>query len=385
MVDTTSGPLTGAARPIAGVAADLAAEMTERRRIDADLVKAIRAAGFMRHFVPARYGGAAGTFTDLLEAVAALGEACPATAWCASLFASTPRFVPCFPEAGQREFWAEGPDTAFVCSVLPFGEAAPDGDGLRVSGRWPYMSAVEYADWVIVCAKLPGADGPRPTLVAVPVSAVSVEDTWDTVGMRATGSNTVVLDEVHVPAARVVDRAAVFGGRLVDGPGAPEATRIAPLAAVNGLTFVVPALGAAQGALAELARHLGPKLRNVSPTPGLPGPGGTLTSHEMTLARSAAEIDSARLLLTRIAQLADAQGPFTPQTVARNVRDSAFAVDLLVTAVNRIFRGAGTGGQAAHGPLERFWHDVNAVATHQALQFEPAAHTYARALLTTDT
>ncbi|MFG2552058.1 acyl-CoA dehydrogenase family protein [Streptomyces sp. NPDC048581] len=382
MVDTTPGRLTEAARRIADTAAGLAPAMTERRRIDADLVKAMREAGFMRHFVPARYGGAAGTFTDLLDAVTTLGEACPATAWCASLFASTPRFVPCFPEAGQREFWAEGPDTAFVCSVLPFGEAtqASGTSGLRVSGRWPYMSAVEYADWVVVCARLPGADGPRLKLVAVPVSAVSVEDTWDTVGMRATGSNTVVLDDVLVPAARVVDRDAVFGGRPVDSPDTP----IAPLAAVNGLTFVVPALGAAQGALAELARYLGGKLRNVSATPGVPGPGGTLASHEMTLARSAAEIDSARLLLTRIAELADAQGPFTPQAVARNARDSAFAVDLLVTAVNRIFRGAGTGGQAAHGPLERFWHDVNAVATHQALQFEPAAHHYARALLTTD-
>jgi two-component flavin-dependent monooxygenase/oxygenase LndZ5 len=223
--------------------------MTERRRIDADLVKAMREAGFMRHFVPARYGGAAGTFTDLLAAVATLGEACPATAWCASLFASTPRFVACFPEAGQRELWAEGPDTAFVCSVLPFGEATPDSDGdgddgdgdgdggggaLRVSGRWPYMSAVEYADWVIVCAKLPGAGegGPRLKLVAVPGAAVSVEDTWDTVGMRATGSNTVVLDDVLVPAARVVDRDAVFGGRPVDTPEAA----VAPLAAVNGLT-----------------------------------------------------------------------------------------------------------------------------------------------------
>nr|BAU98045.1 FMNH2 dependent monooxygenase [Streptomyces sp. RI-77] len=382
MVDTTPGRLTEAARQLADTAVGLAPAMTERRRIDADLVKAMREAGFMRHFVPARYGGAAGTFTDLLAAVATLGEACPATAWCASLFASTPRFVPCFPEAGQREFWAEGPDTAFVCSVLPFGEATPaSGDsGLRVSGRWPYMSAVEYADWVIVCARLPGADGPRLKLVAVPVSAVSVEDTWDTVGMRATGSNTVVLDDVLVPAARVVDRDAVFGGRPVDAPETP----IAPLAAVNGLTFVVPALGAAQGALAELARYLGGKLRNVSPTPGVPGPGGTLASQEMTLARSAAEIDSARLLLTRIAELGDAQGPFTPPVVARNVRDSAFAVELLVTAVNRIFRGAGTGGQVAHGPLERFWHDVNAVATHQALQFEPAAHHYARALLTTD-
>ncbi|MGW6905711.1 acyl-CoA dehydrogenase family protein [Streptomyces sp. NPDC054940] len=382
MVDTTPGRLTEAARQIADTAAGLAPAMTERRRIDADLVKAMREAGFMRHFVPTRYGGAAGTFTDLLAAVATLGEACPATAWCASLFASTPRFVPCFPEAGQREFWAEGPDTAFVCSVLPFGEAtqASGTSGLRVSGRWPYMSAVEYADWVVVCAKLPGAGGPRLKLVAVPVSAVSVEDAWDTVGMRATGSNTVVLDDVLVPAARIVDRDAVFGGRPVD---TPEVT-VAPLAAVNGLTFVVPALGAAQGALAELARYLGGKLRNVSSTPGLPGPGGTLASQEMTLARSAAEIDSARLLLTRIAELGDAQGPFTPHVVARNVRDSAFAVDLLVTAVNRIFRGAGTGGQAANGPLERFWHDVNAVATHQALQFEPAAHHYARALLTTD-
>ncbi|MFD8373787.1 acyl-CoA dehydrogenase family protein [Streptomyces sp. NPDC059688] len=379
MVDTAAGPLATAARDIAATAAGLAARMAEQRHIDAGLVTAMREAGFMRHLAPARYGGAGGTLADLLDAVATLGEACPATAWCASLFASTPRFVPCFPEAGQKEFWADGPDTAFVCSVLPFGEAVPDadGDGLRVSGRWPYMSAVEHADWVVVCARSTGADGPRLTLVAVPASAVRIEDTWDSVGMRATGSDTVVLENVPVPAGRYVDRDAVFAGRTADG------TAIAPLAAVNGLTFVVPALGAAQGALAELTRYLAGRLTEVTPTPGMPGPGGNLATHEMTLARSAAEIDSARLLLTRIARLADEGGPFTGPAIARNMRDSAFTVELLLSAVNRVFRAAGTGGQAARGPLERFWHDVNTVATHQAVQFEPAAHHYARALFTT--
>ncbi|SEE30011.1 two-component flavin-dependent monooxygenase/oxygenase LndZ5 [Streptomyces sp. 2231.1] len=378
MVDTTAGPLATAARDIAATAAGLAARMAEQRHIDAGLVTAMREAGFMRHLAPARYGGAGGTLADLLDAVATLGEACPATAWCASLFASTPRFVPCFPEAGQKEFWADGPDTAFVCSVLPFGEAVrdADGDGLRVSGRWPYMSAAEHADWLIVCARTTGAGGSRLTLVAVPASAVRIEDTWDSVGMRATGSDTLVLENVPVPAARYVDRDAVFAGRAADG------TSIAPLAAVNGLTFVVPALGAAQGALAELTRHLAGKLAEVTPTPGMPGPGGNLATQEMTLARSAAEIDSARLLLTRIARLADDGGPFTGRTIARNMRDSAFTVELLLSAVNRVFRAAGTGGQAAHGTLERFWHDVNAVATHQAVQFEPAAHHYARALFT---
>ena len=377
---TTSTSLSQAAENVAEVASQLIADMEGERRLSSDVIKAMVDAGFMRHFVPIGFGGQAGTFGELLAAVAVIGEKCAASAWCASLFASSARFIAFFPLAAQQEIWADGPDAAVVCSVIPFGEAVAEKDGWRVSGRWPYMSGIEFADWVIVCVKIFGDGEPELKLLAVPRKDCRIEDTWFSVGMQATGSNTAVLENVFVPAQRAGDRAALFAGRRANPSADPPVVGMTPLPAVNGLTFVVPALGAARGALALLSEHIVKKIRDSPALPGVPGVQGNRATYETVLARSAAEIDAAQLLLERIASIADENRDLTPVDVARNARDSAFAVDLLVTAMNRIFRTAGTSGQAAGGLLQRFWRDINSVATHQALQFEPTARNYAKTL-----
>ncbi|MDT0306491.1 acyl-CoA dehydrogenase family protein [Streptomyces sp. DSM 44917] len=374
--------LPASAGEVAAVAARHAAESEEARGPHPEVVKRLAAAGFLRHMVPAAWGGRAGGFSELLDAVLPVGEACAASAWCASLFAASSRIVSFFPEEGQREVWAEGPDVAVVSSVTPFGEAERVPEGWRVRGRWPYMSAVEHAEWAVVCAKTAPEDGsaePGLRLFLLPRSAFAVEDTWQSVGMRGTGSHTVVVDGLTVPERLSCERARVFEGRVSEGVA--REGRVAPLPAVNGLTFVVPALGAARGARAAFAAYLAGKLRNAPRLPGVPGVAGNQVSHELALARSDAEVDAAELLLRRIADLADGDGEFTPCEVARNVRDTAYAVDLLVSAVNRMFRAAGTSGQRPGAPLERHWRDVNSVATHQALQPEPAARLYAAAAL----
>jgi two-component flavin-dependent monooxygenase/oxygenase LndZ5 len=100
----------------------------------------------------------------------------------------------------------------------------------------------------------------------------------------------------------------------------------------------------------------------------------------MTLARAAGEIDTAQLLLERACVLADDPDTLTALTITRNLRDSALAVETMVTAVDRLFRMAGTSGQTTSSPVQRFWRDVNTAASHVALQFEPAAGAYAKAL-----
>ncbi|BCK71622.1 hypothetical protein Srufu_055750 [Streptomyces libani subsp. rufus] len=101
--------LPAAAEAVAELASGLAAQMEHERRLSPDVVKALTGAGFLRHFVPTAFGGNAGTFRELMRAVSTLGETCAATAWCASLFASSPRFVSFFPPEGRQEIWAGGP------------------------------------------------------------------------------------------------------------------------------------------------------------------------------------------------------------------------------------------------------------------------------------
>ncbi|WP_306364982.1 acyl-CoA dehydrogenase family protein [Nocardia sp. CC227C] len=371
-----AGRLPKAAVEVAALVGPYAAEAEQTRRLHPDAFKALVEAGFMRHFAPTDCGGAAGTFGELTAAVTTVGEVCTSTAWCASLSASMSRMAAAFlPPDGYREIWAAGPDTVIVGSVTPLGRAAAEGDGWRLSGRWPYISAVDFSDWALLCAQTDDGDS---KLFAIPRADFRYEDTWHSVGMQGTGSNTVIAKDVFVPALRTFDRADLFAGRSHDGEAPCHAV---PLEAVNGLSFVVPALGAAQGAVKAFETYIGRKISSTPSLPGVPGVQGNQASYEMALARSASELDAAKLLLHRATATADRGADISPLEAARNLRDCSFAADLLVSTVNRVVRAAGTTGQTTDGVIQRFWRDVTSISTHMAVQFEPAARTYTRVTL----
>ncbi|WP_069764409.1 hydrolase [Streptomyces sp. LUP47B] len=371
---STTGLSTAAAA--VALAAGRRAEAAERARdVDPAVLKEIVRAGFARHFAPAAVGGTAGSFTELVEAVEEIAGECPASAWCASLIASIARMAGAFlPEQGQAEIWAAGPDAVLVGSVTPFGTAGPAPGGWLVRGRWPYISGVAHSDWALMCGLVETGTGSEARLFALPRSAYRIEDTWHSVGMAATGSNTLVLDEVFVPEHLSFDRADLFAGRTSEAwGGVAAACHRAPLQAVNGLMFAAPAVGAALGMVRTFSAYFAEKVGNAPNLPGTTGVQGVRGSAEQALARSAGEVDAARLLLGRAARLADEGAVTGPLEATRNLRDSALAVDLSVTAVDRLFRQSGTRGQALDGPMQRLWRDVSAISTHVALQFEPAA------------
>lgn len=372
-------PLSSAAADVAAIAARCAAEAEARGQLDPEVVKALVEAGFARHFVPTSAGGDAGSFAELAAAVVTVGEACAATAWCGSLTASMSRMAAAFlPVEGWQAIWADGPDAVLVGSVTPLGKAREVPAGWQVSGRWPYISAVEFSDWALLCAVVESGDAAGESkLFAVPRSAYTVEETWFNVGMQATGSNTVVVEDVTVPAERAFDRADLFAGNVVQSADTDAPCYAAPLQAVNGLSFVIPALGAARGALQAFSGYIANKIRTAPALPGVPGVQGNRATYEMAFARSAGEIDAAQLMLERALAVADQGGATSSMETARNLRDCSFSMDLLVTAVDRIFRTAGTTGQSTTNALQRFWRDVNSISTHMAIQFEPAARLYA--------
>jgi two-component flavin-dependent monooxygenase/oxygenase LndZ5 len=340
--------------------------------MDTELATAIVDAGFARHFVPASVGGVEGSFAELSPAVVAVGRGCTSTAWCASIMAYLARMAAYLPREAWAEVWPNGPDTVIVGSVTPSGNADPAPGGWRVSGRWPSISGVDFADWVLICATV-GNDRSKARVFAVPRSEYEVLDDWNPVGMKGTGSNTVLVDDVFVPEHRVFARGDLFNGQATDSTARPHSV---PLAAVLGLSFAMPVLGAARGALDAWRTSVIARLRKA--TPGAPGL--SRTTYAVTLARSAGEIDAAELLLDRVATLADS-GDLAALPTARNLRDCALAVEILTIAVDRLFRTSGTSGTSATSPIQRFWRDVNAAASHVAVQFEPAATAYSAPLI----
>lgn len=341
-----------------------ATESEHARTLHPAVTRALTDAGFARYFVPARFGGTTGSFSDLLDAVALVGEGCTSAAWCAALQAAHGRLAAHLPSEGQADLWEGGPDVPIAAAVVPpAGELLAIDGGYRLTGRWDLASGIESAHWILLAAPDPAAPETRQRILALPRTDVSVHDTWFNSGLRGTGSHSLSVEGAFVPAHRTVSREVLVAG-LRDAAEA-RCHRI-PFPLVASLIFAAPALGAARGALRawiQLAR---------TRAAGLMDPAA-----QQTLAHSSAEIDAAHLLLQRAARRAD-EAPLDDLPSALNQRDAAVAVNMLVAAVERLFRHGGARAQGEAEPLQRFWRDIHALAGHGALQLPVAAAAYAQ-------
>ncbi|AJF69847.1 hydrolase [Streptomyces vietnamensis] len=356
-----------AAAGVAKIAAEHARDAERDRRLAPEVVRSMLDAGFARHFVPRRHGGGSGTFEEIVRAVSVVGEGCTSAAWAASLTASLGRMAAYLPEEGQRRIWAGGPDALIVGALMPLGRARREEGGWRIGGTWPYVSVVDYADWALVCA-MTTEDRPTARFFAVPRGDWRTEDTWSSVGMRGTGSNTLSVEGVFVPDELTFTRDAIAGG-VAEGGDAP--CHRVPLKAVNGLCFAAPVLGAARAALAAWREGTAPRHTSAS--------GGLDSAAAVVLGRAAGEADAAALLLEAAARAADS-GEVTAFDVARSGRDCALAAELATSAVDRLFASAGTRAHQDAAPLQRHWRDAHTASGHVVLAFSAAAESYAREL-----
>ncbi|MBT2399303.1 acyl-CoA dehydrogenase family protein [Streptomyces sp. ISL-100] len=369
MPTTTHAALTRAAwaHHAAAQGARYATESEQARTLHPAVAETLVQDGFARYFVPVGFGGTAGTFAELLDAVALVGEGCTSAAWCAALQAAHGRLAAHLPHQGQADLWGSGADIPIAAAVVPpAGELTPVPGGYLLTGRWNLASGVDHAHWILLAAPERADGDHRQWILAVPRADISIHDTWRNSGLRGTGSHSVTVDAAFVPEHRTVLREALAAGR--DEEGAARCHRI-PYTLVASLIFAAPALGAARGALRAW----------ITLAAGRTTAGGGRFLEEAVaqdaLVRSSAEIDAAHLLLRRAAERAD-QAPLDDLPVALNMRDAAVAVEMLVGAVERLFRSGGARAQAEGEPLQRLWRDVHALAGHGALQLPLAARAY---------
>ncbi|MEV5507948.1 oxidoreductase [Streptomyces orinoci] len=376
--NATTQPAPSAAAPGLGAAIARAAALARpaaaaadaRARLDAAVVAAVTEAGFARHFVPRRWGGTEGTFTELLDAAAQLGESCPSTAWCATLWAWHGRFAAVLPERGQRELWARGPDTRIAATVVPpAGQAGKVPGGWRVTGRWRFASGVDHADWLLVSTPDPRGAQHGPLVLALPRQQARIAAPWNGVGLRGTGSHDIALDGAEVPEHRAFSLPLLLRGDM--RPGRARCHAVPPELAAGQL-MCAPALGAARRALAVWTGQATARAAE--------GPAALAMPIWEALARATAELDAAALLLRQGTRRADRETVVTPELTARARCEAALAAEMITTAVERLFRTGGTHAGDASGELQRAWRDVHTATAHAALRLGPAAQDYGLAV-----
>ena len=152
------------------------------------------------------------------------------------------------PATGARTVFAD-PDQSNATMFAPVGRVVSDHGPAMLIGRWPFTSNCLHSAWVGLGALFDGADGidPVPRMVFVPVADLTIEDTWDAMGLRGTGSHHVAAADVPV----YPDRCARFADRpWPDGTlwRLPIYTTLLP-------TLVSVPLGIARGAVDEVSRQ----------------------------------------------------------------------------------------------------------------------------------
>ncbi|MDQ2627681.1 MAG: acyl-CoA dehydrogenase family protein [Actinomycetota bacterium] len=236
-----------------------AAEAEELRRLPAATVEEYRQSGLAGLLLPACYGGQQAEFPEILEPIRAMAHGCASSAWTLGFYTLHNWMLALFGEQAQDEVFASGP-VLCPAPLAPTGRGVPDGDGIRLRGRWSWATGVADADWILVGAICGPDDAPYPALVLLPASDISVEDVWHTAGMRATGSNDVVVNDVWVPQHRLVKVVDIYSGTA---PGAALHDAPAyrwPMVPALAMVAAMPALGSAERVADLYAQRLGERV-----------------------------------------------------------------------------------------------------------------------------
>ncbi|RKT82004.1 3-hydroxy-9,10-secoandrosta-1,3,5(10)-triene-9,17-dione monooxygenase [Saccharopolyspora antimicrobica] len=344
------------------------------RRIPDETIADLQEIGFFGLLQPKRYGGCEADPLDFYTAVKLLGSACGSTGWVASILGVHPWHLALFPQQAQEDVWGEDPNTRISSSYAPMGKAKLVDGGYLLNGRWSFSSGSDHASWVFVGGPAEDADG-KPVdfcTYLLPRGDYRIDDVWDTVGLRGTGSNDVVVENAFIPRHRALSFIAMSQNKC---PG--HEINTAPLyrmpwGTVHPSTITAPIIGMAQGAYDAHVDHQVKRVRAAF--------AGEKVKEDpfakVRIAEAASEIDAAWLQLTNNLaeeyELAKAgeEIPFSLRLRAR--RDQVRGTARAISAVDRLFENSGGRALWSGTPIQRFWRDAHAGRVHAANDLERA-------------
>ena len=375
--NVTAQQMIERARALAPQFAERAQAAEEARRIPLESVKDMLDAGFARILLPREIGGYGLGFDTWYEVTRELCKADASHGWCASLIIHHAHLIAQYPEAGQKSVWAESLDVPIAASFAPSAKAVAESGGYRISSAGsPFASGVDHCSWVMLGGMT--QDGPAPAwkFFLVSPGEYTIRDTWFTAGMRGTGSKTIVVADAFVPESRVLDLTDLRDGKTPGGAAhaaGPDGVIFrTPFFYYAPISFATPMLGTAQGAY-EMFRER-TKTRKMQDGRPL----AEQASVQVRMARAAADIDAAELLLRRAAGVTDAPEAYSPALLARSVRDFARISELTVAAIDTLVALSGTAGFASSHPLQRAWRDIHFMSMHISLNTETNFTHYGR-------
>ncbi|WP_330255762.1 acyl-CoA dehydrogenase family protein [Nocardia sp. NBC_00565] len=328
--------------------------------------------GVFRMLQPKWCGGLETDPIRFYDVVRAIAGVCGSTGWVASVLGVHPWHVALFDERAQQDVWSARADTLICSSYAPVGRLVPVEGGYELSGHWRSASGCTHASWALLSGVVM-ADHGQPVEIAtalVPRADYRIENVWDVVGLRGTGSDDLHADRVFVPEYRTLRNYDVAlrrgpGQKLNSGP----LYRL-PFGTMFSYAMTAPIIGLAEGCLETFLARMRDRNR-------LSFGGGSLTSDQFTqvaAARAASEVDAAALQLVRnirdLYECARRREDIPMELRLRARRDQVCGTERSVRAIDLVFAAAGGMARRSGDPIERAWRDAHTGSAHAANDVE---------------
>ncbi len=333
----------------------------------------LRREGFFGLTVPARFGGAQASLRDYLGVLEALAHGDGSTALSFMMHLKTfgqEREAASYP-AGWFETMCRGAieHGQLVNTVateeglgspasggVPETVAVRDGDGWRLNGRKTFTTLAPVLHYFITLARIEGeGDGPPRIgnfMVLRTDEGLRIDETWDSLGMRATGSHDAVFEDVRLPADRLLNERAAGSADARGGAGM----------AWFALGLCAVTLGVATAARDYAVAYARERTPNSNRTiKEYPGVRTRIARIELLIQRSRALMDDA----CRAWEQGESSG------MPRLNRVAAAKVDTLnncIEAVDLAMRVVGGVSLQKRRPIERYYRDVRAALHNPPLE-----------------
>ncbi|MFP8904961.1 acyl-CoA dehydrogenase family protein [Streptomyces atacamensis] len=326
----------------------------------------LRAHGLLGLMAPTRLGGCGASFADYTAVATELAGGAGATALVFNMHAAVTGALAHTPEEVVRQLGA--PESFFASRDRVLARAAEgalyavamsergagsrlsrvstayrrSGGGFRITGSKAFVSGAGHADAYLVAARDAGSAELKVSYFLVPAGdGVRVEPTWDSMGMRATGSHDVHFD-TEVPDDALVG--GVEGLTVLLAQVMPQ-WLVASYAAVY--------VGVARSALRAGGAHLRER--------GL----HTLPAVRSRMGRADAAVATASLVVDEAARRVT-EHPGDPGTNRWVWRAKLTAGDTAAEVASSVLEAAGTSATRRGHPLERIYRDARCGALQPA-------------------
>jgi alkylation response protein AidB-like acyl-CoA dehydrogenase len=351
------------------------------RQLPAETIAEYHEAGILRILQPRRFGGRQGRFSLFSRIVEELTYGCASSAWVYAVLAEHQWIIAQYPEQAQIDVWGDDPKAVASSSLAPRAAAKRIAGGWRLSGRFPFSSGCDFAQWAILGAFLGEAGDPHHiAYLLAPLAEIEIVDDWQVLGLAGTGSKSLVLHDVFIPEHRCVMVSDLFAGTP---PGVLVHPDYPVLRSPRGflVSYSLPPVAIALGrraldiACAALAGRVSRGVTKLAESEVV----------QMAIGEAAAAIDIATLLLhsgRESSTAAVSSGrKITEAEALRARRDMVYAQHQVSWALDRLCELDGARWVYDSDQLGAIRRDLMTILTHHAASRQAAMAPYGRMLL----